>query len=167
MMMVVNKLRGSCLFRIIFKTEHCIPLPIQLKLNQDNLGIAFYVARMMSDVRGMGHVDIHAKVATAAELECPKTHPCLIKACSSLNLFSLGLSLHQYILVNGLSQDAYVASLINREEVDDAWTHMRSLGLRKIRSWSFMDNDIHGTLTTFFTDHTHPQFQELVYTLKF
>ena len=58
------------------------------------------------------------------------------------------------------------ASINKWEEVGEAWTHMRSLGLKKIPGWSFID--IHGTITTFFTDHnSHPQFQEIVCTLKF
>ncbi|XP_027339301.1 pentatricopeptide repeat-containing protein At4g04370 [Abrus precatorius] len=57
------------------------------------------------------------------------------------------------------------ASINKWEEVGEAWTHMRSLGLRKIPGWSFID--IHGNITTFFTDHnSHPQFQEIVYTLE-
>ena len=57
------------------------------------------------------------------------------------------------------------ASINKWEEVGEAWTHMRSLGLKKIPGWSFID--IHGTITTFFTDHnSHPQFQEIVCTLK-
>lgn len=58
------------------------------------------------------------------------------------------------------------ASINKWEEVSEAWTHMRSLGLKKIPGWSFID--IHGAITTFFTDHdSHPQFQEIVCTLKF
>ncbi|XP_022877945.1 pentatricopeptide repeat-containing protein At4g04370 [Olea europaea var. sylvestris] len=42
------------------------------------------------------------------------TYPPLLKACTSLNLFSLGLSLHQQTIVNGLSEDPYISSsLIN------------------------------------------------------
>ncbi|XP_028793519.1 pentatricopeptide repeat-containing protein At4g04370-like [Neltuma alba] len=56
------------------------------------------------------------------------------------------------------------ASTNNWEGVGEAWTHMRSLGLRKIPGWSFID--IHGTITIFFTGHnSHPQFQEIVSTL--
>ncbi|KAF7811198.1 pentatricopeptide repeat-containing protein [Senna tora] len=57
------------------------------------------------------------------------------------------------------------ASTNNWEGVGEAWTHMRSLGLKKIPGWSFID--IHGTITTFFTDHnSHPQFQDIVLTLN-
>ncbi|KAH6790415.1 hypothetical protein C2S51_005421 [Perilla frutescens var. frutescens] len=42
------------------------------------------------------------------------TYPSILKACTSLGLFSLGLSLHQQITVNGLASDAYISSsLIN------------------------------------------------------
>ncbi|KAI9128213.1 hypothetical protein K1719_001206 [Acacia pycnantha] len=52
------------------------------------------------------------------------------------------------------------ASTNNWEGVGEAWSHMRSLGLRKIPGWSFID--IHGTITTFFTEHnSHLQFQEI------
>ncbi|MED6144494.1 hypothetical protein PIB30_016162 [Stylosanthes scabra] len=57
------------------------------------------------------------------------------------------------------------ASINKWEEVGEAWNRMRSLGLRKIPGWSFID--IHGAITTFFTAHnSHPQFQEIVFTLK-
>ncbi|KAL3614974.1 hypothetical protein CASFOL_040635 [Castilleja foliolosa] len=42
------------------------------------------------------------------------TYPSLLKACTSLALFPLGLSLHQQIIVNGFSPDPYISSsLIN------------------------------------------------------
>ncbi|KAK7303337.1 hypothetical protein RJT34_14240 [Clitoria ternatea] len=57
------------------------------------------------------------------------------------------------------------ASINKWEEVGEAWTHMRSLGLRKIPGWSFVDT--HRTITTFFTNHnSHSQFQEIVHTLN-
>lgn len=57
------------------------------------------------------------------------------------------------------------ASTHNWEGVGEVWTHMKSLGLRKVPGWSFID--INGTITTFFTDHnSHPQFQEIVLTLN-
>ncbi|KAI3788812.1 hypothetical protein L2E82_01590 [Cichorium intybus] len=44
----------------------------------------------------------------------PYTYPSMLKACTSLNLFSHGLSFHQHAIVNGYSSDAYIAvSLIN------------------------------------------------------
>jgi hypothetical protein len=57
------------------------------------------------------------------------------------------------------------ASINKWEGVGEVWTNMRSLGLRKIPGWSFID--INGTITTFFTDHnSHPQFLEIVNTMK-
>ncbi|VFQ63148.1 unnamed protein product [Cuscuta campestris] len=38
------------------------------------------------------------------------TYPSLLKACISLNLFRLGLSVHQHVLVNGFDSDPYIAS---------------------------------------------------------
>nr|GMC78664.1 pentatricopeptide repeat-containing protein At4g04370 [Ipomoea batatas] len=38
------------------------------------------------------------------------TYPSLLKACTSLNLFRLGLSVHQHVLVNGYFSDPYIAS---------------------------------------------------------
>ncbi|KAK2447888.1 pentatricopeptide repeat-containing protein [Trifolium repens] len=57
------------------------------------------------------------------------------------------------------------ASINKWEGVGEVWTNMRSLGLRKIPGWSFID--INGTISTFFTDHnSHPQFLEIVNTMK-
>ncbi|XP_073039080.1 pentatricopeptide repeat-containing protein At4g04370 [Primulina eburnea] len=42
------------------------------------------------------------------------TYPSLLKSCTSLNLFNLGLSLHQHLIVSGYSSDPYISSsLIN------------------------------------------------------
>ncbi|XP_031274957.1 pentatricopeptide repeat-containing protein At4g04370 [Pistacia vera] len=57
------------------------------------------------------------------------------------------------------------ASLDRWDGVGEAWTLMRSLGLRKLPGWSFIE--LHGVITTFFMDHSsHPQFEELVFVLK-
>ncbi|OWM83384.1 pentatricopeptide repeat-containing protein At4g04370 [Punica granatum] len=40
----------------------------------------------------------------------PRAFPSLLKACASLALYPLGLSLHQHIVVGGFASDAYVAS---------------------------------------------------------
>ncbi|KAI4295948.1 hypothetical protein L6164_035941 [Bauhinia variegata] len=57
------------------------------------------------------------------------------------------------------------ASVNKWEGVGEALTHMKSLGLRKVPGWSF--TDIHGTITTFFTDHnSHPQYEEIMFTLN-
>ncbi|KAG5005659.1 hypothetical protein JHK85_024201 [Glycine max] len=63
------------------------------------------------------HHQVLATYASMLKTHVPSdayTFPSLLKACSFLNLFSLGLTLHQRILVSGLSLDAYIASsLIN------------------------------------------------------
>ncbi|XP_021889125.1 pentatricopeptide repeat-containing protein At4g04370 [Carica papaya] len=42
------------------------------------------------------------------------TFPSIVKACTSLELLSLGLSIHQRVVINGFSSDPYIASsLIN------------------------------------------------------
>ncbi|KAF5742145.1 pentatricopeptide repeat-containing protein [Tripterygium wilfordii] len=40
----------------------------------------------------------------------PYTFPSLLKACTSLNLLSFGLSVHQHVVVSGFSSDSYIAS---------------------------------------------------------
>ncbi|KAL5775294.1 hypothetical protein ACOSP7_012851 [Xanthoceras sorbifolium] len=57
------------------------------------------------------------------------------------------------------------ASLDRWDRVGEAWTLMRSLGLKKLPGWSFIE--LHGVITTFFMDHrSHPQFEEIVFMLK-
>ncbi|KAL5578765.1 hypothetical protein UlMin_011207 [Ulmus minor] len=51
------------------------------------------------------------------------------------------------------------------ESVGEAWSQMRSLGLRKLPGWSFIE--LHGTIETFFMGHTsHPQIDDIVFVLK-
>ncbi|XP_061340781.1 pentatricopeptide repeat-containing protein At4g04370 [Gastrolobium bilobum] len=96
----------------------------------------------------------------------------LLDACRANGNNELGDTIaNDILMLRPMNAGNYVqlahcyASTNKWEEVGEAWTHMRSLGLRKIPGWSFID--IHGTITTFFTDHnSHPQFQEIVYTLK-
>ncbi|KAG5011446.1 hypothetical protein AAZX31_09G006200 [Glycine max] len=96
----------------------------------------------------------------------------ILDACRANNNNELGDTIANDILMlrpmdaGNFVQLAHCYASINKwEEVGEAWTHMRSLGLKKIPGWSFID--IHGTITTFFTDHnSHPQFQEIVCTLK-
>ncbi|KAK7245891.1 hypothetical protein RIF29_40745 [Crotalaria pallida] len=96
----------------------------------------------------------------------------LLDACRANGNNELGDTIASDILMlRPMSAGNYVqlahcyASTNKWEEVGEAWTHMRSLGLRKIPGWSFID--LHGNITTFFTDHnSHPQFQEIVFTLK-
>ncbi|KAF3451753.1 hypothetical protein FNV43_RR07849 [Rhamnella rubrinervis] len=57
------------------------------------------------------------------------------------------------------------ASMNRWDGVGEAWTQMRSLGLKKLPGWSFIE--FHGNITTFFTDHnSHPQFDDTVSTLR-
>ncbi|KAB2025947.1 hypothetical protein ES319_D06G185000v1 [Gossypium barbadense] len=56
------------------------------------------------------------------------TFPSLLKACTSLNLFSLGLSIHQHIVHHGFSSDSYTASsLINFYAKFDRTTNARKV----------------------------------------
>ena len=63
------------------------------------------------------HREVLLKYASMLQARIPSdayTFPSMLKACTSLNLLSLGLSFHQSIVVNGFSSDAYIASsLIN------------------------------------------------------
>ncbi|KAK9268215.1 hypothetical protein L1049_010658 [Liquidambar formosana] len=53
------------------------------------------------------------------------------------------------------------ASMNRWDGVGEVWTQMRSLGLKKIPGWSYIE--LHGTIATFFTSHSsHPQFEEIV-----
>ncbi|XP_004486315.2 pentatricopeptide repeat-containing protein At4g04370 [Cicer arietinum] len=96
----------------------------------------------------------------------------ILDACRANGNDELGDTIANDILkLRPMSAGNYVqlahcyASINKWEGVGEVWTHMRSLGLRKIPGWSFID--IHGTITTFFTDHnSHPQFLEIVNTIK-
>lgn len=57
------------------------------------------------------------------------------------------------------------ASMNRWDGVNEAWTQMRSLGLKKLPGWSFIE--LNGTIETFFTRHnSHPQLEEMVSTLE-
>ncbi|KAH0970021.1 hypothetical protein GBA52_022177 [Prunus armeniaca] len=57
------------------------------------------------------------------------------------------------------------ASMNRWDGVGEAWTQMRSLGLKKLPGWSFIE--LHGTVITFFTDHnTNPQYDDMLSILK-
>ncbi|XP_048320391.2 pentatricopeptide repeat-containing protein At4g04370 [Ziziphus jujuba] len=57
------------------------------------------------------------------------------------------------------------ASMNRWDGVGEAWTQMRSLGLKKLPGWSFIE--LHGNITTFFTGHnSHPQFDDIISTLR-
>lgn len=56
------------------------------------------------------------------------TFPSLLKACTSLNLLSYGLSFHQHIIVNGYSSDPYIgSSLINFYAKFECTSHARQV----------------------------------------
>ncbi|CAL5183943.1 unnamed protein product [Lathyrus oleraceus] len=96
----------------------------------------------------------------------------ILDACRANGNNELGDTIANDILkLRPISAGNYVqlahcyASTNKWEGVGEVWTHMRSLGLRKIPGWSFID--IHGIITTFFTDHnSHPQFLEIENTMK-
>ncbi|KAG8365387.1 hypothetical protein BUALT_Bualt18G0099400 [Buddleja alternifolia] len=53
------------------------------------------------------------------------------------------------------------ASMAKWDGVGEAWLQMRSLGLKKLPGWSFIE--MHGTITAFFTRHSsHPQYADIV-----
>lgn len=57
------------------------------------------------------------------------------------------------------------ASMNRWDGVGEVWTQMRSLGLKKLPGWSFIE--LHGAITTFFSDHnSHPQSEDMVSVLK-
>ncbi|KAM5588771.1 pentatricopeptide repeat-containing protein [Rosa sericea] len=63
-------------------------------------------------------------------------------------------------------QLAHTYASMNRwDGVGEAWNQMKSLGLKKLPGWSFIE--LHGTITTFFTDHnSNPQIDDIVSLLK-
>ncbi|KAK4421360.1 Pentatricopeptide repeat-containing protein [Sesamum alatum] len=57
------------------------------------------------------------------------------------------------------------ASMARWDGVGEAWSQMRSLGLRKLPGWSFIE--MHGTITPFFTrQSSHPEYANIVSMLK-
>ena len=57
------------------------------------------------------------------------------------------------------------ASMNRWEGVGDAWVQMRTLGLRKVPGWSYLQQ--HGKMTTFFNGHSdHPLSEEIVLALE-
>ncbi|XP_057497394.1 pentatricopeptide repeat-containing protein At4g04370-like [Actinidia eriantha] len=58
------------------------------------------------------------------------------------------------------------ASTDRYDGVSEAWIQMRSLGLKKLPGWSFIE--LNGSITTFFTHHSsHPQNEDIVHVLQF
>ncbi|XP_027066723.1 pentatricopeptide repeat-containing protein At4g04370-like [Coffea arabica] len=53
------------------------------------------------------------------------------------------------------------ASMADWDGVGEAWGQMKSLGLKKVPGWSFIE--LHGTIMTFFRGHVcHPQYDDVV-----
>ncbi|KAI4371152.1 hypothetical protein MLD38_019418 [Melastoma candidum] len=76
------------------------------------------------------------------------------------------LSLHVYDDAGLYVQLAHSNASMNRwDTVGESWAQMRSLGLKKLPGWSFIE--LFGCITTFFTDHSsHPQMEDIVSLLK-
>ncbi|XP_050371486.1 pentatricopeptide repeat-containing protein At4g04370 [Argentina anserina] len=64
-------------------------------------------------------------------------------------------------------QLAHTFASMNRwDGVGEAWNQMKSLGLKKLPGWSFIE--LHGTITTFYTDHnSNPQIDDILSLLNF
>ncbi|KAK4857564.1 hypothetical protein QYF36_002770 [Acer negundo] len=96
----------------------------------------------------------------------------LLDACRASDNTELGDIIAKGVLVlrpenagNYVQLTHCYASLDKWNSVGEAWKLMRSLGLRKVPGWSFIE--LHGVITTFFMDHSsHPQFEEIVFMLK-
>ncbi|XXG67817.1 hypothetical protein AAC387_Pa06g1074 [Persea americana] len=57
------------------------------------------------------------------------------------------------------------AAMRRWDGVGEAWTQMRSLGLKKVPGWSSIE--LHGTIATFFVDHSsHPKYDLVMSMLK-
>ncbi|XVF87775.1 hypothetical protein PTKIN_Ptkin18bG0147900 [Pterospermum kingtungense] len=96
----------------------------------------------------------------------------ILDACRANDNLELGEIIAQdVIMLRPVSAGNYVqiahcyASMSQWNGVGEAWNQMRSLGLRKLPGWSFID--LHGRVTTFFSgQNSHPKFEEIVATLK-
>lgn len=96
----------------------------------------------------------------------------LLDACRASDNLELGEIIAQDVIkLRPSSAGCYVqvahcyASMSQWNGVGEAWNQMRSLGLRKLPGWSFID--LHGTVTTFFSgQNSHPKLEEIVATLK-
>lgn len=96
----------------------------------------------------------------------------LIDACGARNNKKLGDNIAKDVLMlQPENAGHYVqlahcyASLDRWDNVGEAWTLMRSFGLRKLPGWSFIE--LHGIITMFYKDDSsHPQFEEILSILK-
>lgn len=96
----------------------------------------------------------------------------LLDACRSNGNVELGeIIARDLLMLRPVDAGNYVqlahsfASMNRWDSVGEAWTQMRSLGLKKLPGWSFIE--LHGTIETFFTSHnSHPRLEDIVSTLK-
>ncbi|PQQ07993.1 pentatricopeptide repeat-containing protein [Prunus yedoensis var. nudiflora] len=118
----------------------------------------------------------HGKAETALRMVFPEPAVdvlgILLDACRTKGNEELGNIIAEEIFtLRPMDAGNYVqlahsyASMNRWDGVGEAWTQMRSLGLKKLPGWSFIE--LHGTVTTFFTDHnTNPQYDDMVSILK-
>ncbi|XVE51070.1 hypothetical protein DITRI_Ditri02bG0009000 [Diplodiscus trichospermus] len=96
----------------------------------------------------------------------------LLEACRANNNLELGDIIAQdVIMLRPATAGNYVqiahcyASMSQWDGMGEAWTQMRSLGLKKLPGWSFID--LQGTVTTFFSgQNSHPKIEEIAAILK-
>lgn len=96
----------------------------------------------------------------------------LLDACRTTGNVELGdIVAREIVILKPANAGNYVqlahsyASMKRWDGVGEVWTQMKSLHLKKLPGWSFIE--LHGTITTFFTDHSsHPQFEEIMLVLK-
>ncbi|XP_062088292.1 pentatricopeptide repeat-containing protein At4g04370 [Humulus lupulus] len=96
----------------------------------------------------------------------------LLDACRKNGNVELGEVIARHLLtLRPMDSGNYVqlahsfASMNRWEGVGETWAQMRSLGLKKLPGWSFIE--LHGTIETFYTSHnSHPRLEDIVSTLK-
>ncbi|XP_030492191.2 pentatricopeptide repeat-containing protein At4g04370 [Cannabis sativa] len=96
----------------------------------------------------------------------------LLDACRNKGNVELGEIIARHLLMlKPMDSGNYVqlahsfASMNRWEGVGETWAQMRSLGLKKLPGWSFIE--LHGTIETFYTSHnSHPRLEDIVLTLK-
>ncbi|CAK9140947.1 unnamed protein product [Ilex paraguariensis] len=92
---------------------------------------------------------------------------CRVKGKTELgNIIAKEISMLKPVDAGNYVQLAHsCASQARWEGVGEAWVQMRSLGLKKLPGWSFIE--LHGTITTFFMGHrSHSQYEDIVLVLK-
>ncbi|KAL6990744.1 hypothetical protein U1Q18_008866 [Sarracenia purpurea var. burkii] len=97
----------------------------------------------------------------------------LLDACRTSGNLELGeIIARDIVMLKPMDAGNYLqlvhsyASVDRWDGVNEAWIQMRSLGLKKLPGWSFIE--LNGTITTFFTHHSsHPQYKETIQLLKF